>query len=80
MASAPEPRDGSKDAAAKPHTSSDRFVGKSDTLEDSLKKQTIGLVRLEDFQKRRAEIEEEKRRQAAKTDELKCVWVCVYCY
>lgn len=59
--------------AEKHASGQDRFVNTYDTLEESLKKQTIGLVRLEDFQKRRAELEEEKLRQAAQTDELKCV-------
>ena len=57
--------------AEKNRTGSNRFVGKNDTVEETLKKQTIGLVRLEDFQKRREELEEEKRRQAARTNELK---------
>ena len=52
-------------------TAADRFVGKNDSIEETLKKQTVGLVRLEDFQKRREELEEEKRREAAKTNELK---------
>lgn len=52
-------------------TAADRFVGKNDSIEETLKKQTVGLVRLEDFQKRRGELEEEKRREAAKTNELK---------
>ncbi|KDN53082.1 XAP5-domain-containing protein [Tilletiaria anomala UBC 951] len=57
--------------AEKNRTGSDRFVGKNDSIEETLKKQTVGLVRLEDFQKRRVELEEEKRREAAKTNELK---------
>ncbi|SPO20919.1 related to xap-5 protein [Ustilago trichophora] len=52
-------------------TGSDRFVGKNDSMEDALKKSTIGLVHLEDFQKLRSELEEEKRREAARTNELK---------
>ena len=42
-------------------------------MEDSLKKSTVGLVRLEDFQQRRKELEELKAREAAKTDELRYV-------
>ncbi|SJX60379.1 related to xap-5 protein [Sporisorium reilianum f. sp. reilianum] len=52
-------------------TGSDRFVGKNDSMEDALKKSTVGLVHLEDFQKLRSELEEEKRREAARTNELK---------
>lgn len=52
-------------------TGSDRFVGKNDSMEDALKKSTIGLVHLEEFQKLRSELEEEKRREAARTNELK---------
>ncbi len=55
----------------KNRTGSDRFVGKNDSIEETLKKQTVGLVRLEDFQKRREELEEEKRREIARTSELK---------
>ncbi|CAD6935274.1 unnamed protein product [Tilletia controversa] len=49
----------------------DRFVGKVDSIEETLKKSTVGLVRLEDFQRRKEELEEEKRREAARTNELK---------
>ncbi|KAJ9476836.1 hypothetical protein PHBOTO_000500 [Pseudozyma hubeiensis] len=52
-------------------TGSDRFIGKNDSMEDALKKSTIGLVHLEDFQKLRSELEEEKRREAARTNEIK---------
>lgn len=51
-------------------TGSDRFVGKSDSMEESLKMQTVGLVRLEDFQQKRQALEEEKRRIAARTSAL----------
>lgn len=40
-------------------------------MEETLKKSTIGLVRLDDFQKMRKELEEAKAREAAKTDDLK---------
>ncbi|KAF6766805.1 XAP5 protein [Kalmanozyma brasiliensis GHG001] len=53
------------------HTGADRFVGKNDSMEDALKKSTVGLVHLEDFQKLRSELEEEKKREAARTNELK---------
>ena len=39
-----------------------------------LKKSTVGLVRLEDFQQRRKELEEAKAREAARTNELKYVF------
>ncbi|KAL5529710.1 hypothetical protein ACEPAG_5695 [Sanghuangporus baumii] len=55
----------------KARPSSARFVGQNDSMEDTLKKTTVGLVRLEDFQKARMMLEEEKARIAAKTDELK---------
>ncbi|PVU94922.1 hypothetical protein BB561_002180 [Smittium simulii] len=43
------------------------FVSQNSTLESKLKEQTIGLVKLEDFQRIHKELEEEKLRQAAKT-------------
>ncbi|KAI5121660.1 hypothetical protein M0805_002736 [Coniferiporia weirii] len=55
----------------KARPSSARFVGQHDSMEDSLKRTTVGLVRLEEFQQRRRELEEAKAREAAKTDELK---------
>ncbi|KAG8897535.1 hypothetical protein FRB99_008107, partial [Tulasnella sp. 403] len=48
-----------------------RFVGQNDSMEETLKKSTVGLVRLEDFQRTRAALEEAKAREAAQTDELK---------
>ena len=51
--------------------SSDRFTAKSESIEETLKKETIGLVTAEDFKKRREALEEQKRREAAQTDELK---------
>lgn len=57
----------------KSRPSTSRFVGQNDSMEDSLKKSTVGLVRLEDFQQRRKELEEAKAREAAQTDELKYV-------
>lgn len=47
--------------------SAQRFVGQNDSMEESLKKQTVGLVHLEEFQQRRKELEELKAREAAKT-------------
>lgn len=57
--------------AERNRTGSNRFIGKHDSMEDALKKSTIGLVHLEDFQKRRSELEEEKRREAARTNDLR---------
>lgn len=54
---------------------SDRFTSKTDSIEETLKKSTIGLVSAEDFKRKREELEEHKRRQAAQTDELKWVWM-----
>ncbi|RDX56830.1 XAP5-domain-containing protein [Polyporus arcularius HHB13444] len=55
----------------KARPSSNRFVGQNDSMEDTLKNSTVGLVRLEDFQQRRKELEEAKAREAARTNELK---------
>ena len=44
-----------------------RFVNVNESLDDQLKKSTIGLVTLEDFQKTKEDLEEEQRRLAAKT-------------
>ena len=51
------------------HTA-DRFVGVVESIDDRLKKQTVGLVTLEDFQKTRNELEEEQRQVAAKSSGL----------
>jgi protein FAM50 len=55
----------------KSRPSANKFVGQNDSMEETLKNQTIGLVRLEDFQQRRKELEEAKAREAARTNELK---------
>ncbi|KAJ7343276.1 XAP5, circadian clock regulator-domain-containing protein [Mycena albidolilacea] len=55
----------------KARPSTNRFVGQADSMEDSLKNSTVGLVHLEDFQRKRAELEEAKAREAAKTNALK---------
>ncbi|KAI0256970.1 XAP5-domain-containing protein [Lactifluus subvellereus] len=55
----------------KARPSAHRFVGQNDSMEDSLKNSTVGLVKLEDFQQKRKELEEAKAREAARTDELK---------
>lgn len=55
----------------KARPSTNRFVGQNDSMEESLKNSTIGLVHLEDFQQKRKELEEAKAREAARTNELK---------
>lgn len=55
----------------KARPSAHRFVGQNDSMEDTLKQSTVGLVKLEDFQQRRKELEEAKARAAAQTNELK---------
>jgi protein FAM50 len=40
------------------------FTGQSASAEDLLKSQTVGLVNLSDFRKRRAEVVEQKEREA----------------
>ncbi|KAG5723986.1 FAM50 like protein [Termitomyces sp. T112] len=55
----------------KARPSANRFVGQHDSMEDTLKHNTVGLVRLEDFQQKRKELEEAKAREAAKTNDLK---------
>ena len=40
-----------------------------------MKKSTVGLVHLEEFQQKRKELEEAKAREAARTNELKYVTV-----
>lgn len=75
----------------KARPSAHRFVGQNDSMEDTLKKSTVGLVRLEEFQQRRKELEEAKAREAARTNELKyvmiltisiymCVYTCMVAY
>ena len=59
----------------KARPSANRFVGQNDSMEDTLKQSTVGLVRLEDFQQRRKELEEAKAREAARTDELKYIYL-----
>lgn len=46
-----------------------RFVGKQDQTEDSLKIETVGLVRLEDFQRKREELLEDKERTSEREAE-----------
>lgn len=60
----------------KARPSANRFVGQHDSMEDTLKNNTVGLVRLEDFQQKRKELEEAKAREAAKSNDL--MYVPVY--
>lgn len=57
----------------KARPSASRFVGQFDSMEESLKNSTVGLVHLEEFQQRRKELEDAKAREAARTAELKYV-------
>jgi len=52
----------SRDATPNPNVSS-RFTSQNATAEDLLKAQTVGLVNLSDFRKRRAEALEVKERE-----------------
>ena len=47
------------------NTPTTRFTGTTETLEDVLKTQTVGLVHLSEFKKRRVELLEQKEREAA---------------
>ena len=62
----------------KARPSTNRFVGQNDSMEESLKNNTIGLVRLEDFQKRKKELEEAKAREAARSNDLKYVSFLIF--
>lgn len=62
--------DMAKEAERASKKAGDRFVGNTDSIEETLKKSTIGLVSAEDFKKKREELEEYKQRQAAKTNEI----------
>ncbi|KIM48908.1 hypothetical protein M413DRAFT_438083 [Hebeloma cylindrosporum] len=55
----------------KARPSANRFVGQNDSMEETLKNSTVGLVHLEEFQQRRKELEEAKAREAAQSNELK---------
>lgn len=45
--------------------SNSRFISNTETLEDVLKTQTVGLVHLSEFKKRRVELAEQREREAA---------------
>lgn len=44
-----------------------RFVNVTESVDERLKKSTVGLVTLEDFRKTKEDIEEDQRKLAAKT-------------
>ncbi|KAG9048701.1 Protein fam50a [Tulasnella sp. UAMH 9824] len=55
----------------KSRPSNNRFVGQNDSMEDSLKKATVGLVTVEDFKKAREALEEAKARESVQKAEVK---------
>ncbi|KAI9801830.1 MAG: hypothetical protein M1825_003203 [Sarcosagium campestre] len=59
----PSSADPSRTSTPNPATAS-RFTAQNSTAEDLLKSQTVGLVHLSDFRKRRAEVLEQKVREA----------------
>ncbi|KAH9262153.1 hypothetical protein BASA82_000796, partial [Batrachochytrium salamandrivorans] len=50
---------------------SDKFVAQNDWVDSELKRQTVGLVRLEDFQRIRSTLEEKKRQDDQDTSSSK---------
>ncbi|KAF2182167.1 XAP5-domain-containing protein [Zopfia rhizophila CBS 207.26] len=63
---APSSSNGSRSATPNP-TPNSRFTSQASTAEDLLKEQTVGLFRLSDFRKRRAEALERKEREGSNT-------------
>lgn len=59
--------------AQRNRTGSDRFTSKTDDVQETLKKSTYGLVQLSDFKETREKLEEQARKEAAGTAEVKCV-------
>lgn len=55
----------------KSRPSNNRFVGQNDSMEDSLKKATVGLVTVEDFKRAREALEEAKARESVQKAEVK---------
>ncbi|KAJ7581167.1 XAP5-domain-containing protein [Mycena floridula] len=55
----------------KARPSTNRFVGQHDSMEESLKYSTVGLVHLEEFQQKRKALEDAKAREAARSSDLK---------
>jgi protein FAM50 len=61
----PDPNSASPSRSSTPNAAgSGRFTGQKATAEDLLKSQTVGLVQLSDFRKRRAEALEQTEREA----------------
>lgn len=48
-----------------------RFVGKTDGVEESLKRSTYGLVNLADFKEKREALEEQARQKAVQGEQDK---------
>ena len=63
MASAPSSNTPSRNSTPAP-THNSRFTPQASTTEDLLKSQTVGLIHLSDYRKRRAEAIEQKEREA----------------
>ncbi|BGP53357.1 hypothetical protein JCM8202_000028 [Rhodotorula sphaerocarpa] len=57
--------------AQRNRTGSDRFTSKTDDVQETLKKSTYGLVQLSDFKETREKLEEQARKEAAGTAEVK---------
>ncbi|GAA5862556.1 hypothetical protein JCM8547_002102 [Rhodosporidiobolus lusitaniae] len=57
--------------ASRNRTGADRFTSKTDDVQETLKKSTYGLVQLSDFKETREKLEEQARKEAAGTAELK---------
>ena len=57
----------SNDGSRSGTPSNPRFAPPAETAEDLLKSQTVGLVHLDDFRKRRAEVLEQKERAGSGT-------------
>jgi protein FAM50 len=57
----------SSDGSRSGTPSNARFAAPAETAEDLLKSQTVGLVHLDDFRKRRAEVLEQKERAGSGT-------------
>ena len=56
--------------ASRDHTSAERFVKRTEGVEERMKRSTVGLVHAQDFKRIREELEEENRRKAAQTDDI----------
>ncbi|KAI9826052.1 MAG: hypothetical protein M1832_000501 [Thelocarpon impressellum] len=62
--STPTPASDPPSRTSTPNPATSRFTAQNSTAEDLLKSQTVGLVHLSDFRKRRAEALEQKQREA----------------